>query len=442
MIIFHEGLPRSGKSYEAMAVRIIPAIKAGRSVVAYVEGINHEQIAQLAGIEVEKCREMLTAVTREQMQTIHTDKNSGKILRVEDHIPTLAKDNALIVLDEAQNFWSNKAKLGAEMTQFITEHGHRGIDIILMGQDLRDVHAVWRRRVEIKLCFLKLNGLSLPPWAARLFGKVAKPSYSVTTYRHLGGDQFSRSGMTITAYDPKYFGTYKSFVAADTNTEVYTDKRAQVWSNPVLRFAVPVSIGLACWGLWSAWAFFHPKDTAAETSATKHQESPPHAKAASSAPAAAPEPATQAMNDQRSPIERRMQELSGKARIRLAGLVTMKDRTSGIIEWIEGGSVVTERLTLDALRTMGVSVIVSGDMVQLIVGDFRELATPWPLEQMGRATAAQQHAVRGPQSLAGAAPMPEEIGAGAAPPTFRDLPGSITREPTVGTAIRDAARGG
>ena len=50
MIIFHEGLPRSGKSYEAMVKHVLEALKQGRKVFAYVEGLNHEKIAEVIGL--------------------------------------------------------------------------------------------------------------------------------------------------------------------------------------------------------------------------------------------------------------------------------------------------------------------------------------------------------------------------------------------------------
>ncbi|MFT7724596.1 MAG: zonular occludens toxin domain-containing protein [Roseateles sp.] len=101
MIIFHEGLPGSGKSYEAMAVRIIPAIKAGREVVAYVEGIDHKKIAEIAGVSEERCRELLHVLTRDQMKSNWVE---------------LCRDNALHVFDEAQNFWGNRVKLNEVQT--------------------------------------------------------------------------------------------------------------------------------------------------------------------------------------------------------------------------------------------------------------------------------------------------------------------------------------
>lgn len=432
MIIFHEGLPGSGKSYEAMSSRIVPALIKGRQVIAYVEGLNFEKIAELAGIELDRCRELLTALTRDQIQT-QPDDSAGRAAKVIDHLPELVRDNALVVLDEAQNFWGNRARLSPAMVELITEHRHRGMDIVLMGQDLRDVHATWRRRTELKLCFLKLNG----------FGKMFAKKYSCTTFRHLGGDEFKRVGMQVTAYDPRYFGSYASHVADDTNTESYGEERAQVLGHPMLKYGVPASILAGVIGLWQAWAFFHPDQPAKPP---QHAAAPAHAAPTGSvaAPTAAPRatalPAPASV-DQRTPIERRLSDLASKGRIRLAGLVTMGQRTSGIVEWVQGGTVVTERLTLDALRTLGVAVLVSGDVVQLAVGDYAELATPWPLEDMARASNATQVAVRGPQPLGAASPLPDGLGASAHPPSFVDLPGPLTRGDTLQGAVARAVGG-
>ncbi|KAB1128555.1 zonular occludens toxin, partial [Escherichia coli] len=59
MFVFHEGLPRSGKSYEAMVKRIIPALLKGRKVYARLNGINHEKVAEASGLSVERVRELL-----------------------------------------------------------------------------------------------------------------------------------------------------------------------------------------------------------------------------------------------------------------------------------------------------------------------------------------------------------------------------------------------
>lgn len=402
MIVFHEGLPGSGKSYEAMAERIVPAITAKRQVVAYVEGIDHAKVAELAGVTEELCRELLHVLTREQM---------GEWL-------THCRDNALHVFDEAQNFWGNRAKLNAAETELVTEHRHRGMDIVLMGQDLRDVHATWRRRVELKLCFLKLNGLGM---AGR---------YSVTTFRHLGGDQFSRAGLTVRKYDPRFFGSYKSHVSDDTNAGVYTDKRAQLWSHAGFRYGLPLAVAAAIWGGYTAWAFFQPETHKITKSEAK--PSAPVQSAAATPPGSLAAPIAQQPQqtaqqpakpvDERSPIERRMATLSESHRIRLAGVIAAGDKFDGYVEWVDSGSRVMERLSFNALREMGVAVLRSEGFVRLAVGAWVEVATMWPTEAEGRLSQARLDGMRPAQQQYAAAPV---VGFNAALPG----PGSAAPAP-------------
>ena len=50
MIIFHEGMPRSGKSYASTKDHIVPALKKGRAIYARLDGLNYPQLAELAEI--------------------------------------------------------------------------------------------------------------------------------------------------------------------------------------------------------------------------------------------------------------------------------------------------------------------------------------------------------------------------------------------------------
>ncbi|MFN3812170.1 MAG: zonular occludens toxin family protein [Roseateles asaccharophilus] len=384
MIIFHEGLPGSGKSYEAVARRIVPALASGRPVDAYVEGLNHAKLAQLAKISEEQCRALLVALGREQVPQIH------------EH----ARKNALIVLDEAQNFWGNRASLSKEVTQFVTEHRHLGQDIVLMGQDVRDVHAIWRRRVELKLSFLKLSA----------FGTTGR--YSVTTYRHLGGDEYQRVGLVAHKYDKAYFGTYKSHVDDQVNAGEYKDSRALVWNHWGFKYGAPVLVVGAIWAFSNLYSFFKAENQQAIETKPARSGSGPVAvqqgpvSVVQGAEPSKSQPAPAAASDQRSPVERMLSELSANNRIRLGGLISSSSHTSGIVEWLQGGNVVSERMTLDQLRTLGVAVLVSGESVQLAVGEWRALATTWPLEDSARVSAQSQNQIRGSQPVTAQQDLP------------------------------------
>lgn len=383
MLIWHGGLPRSGKSYEAMVSRIIPALQLGRPVVAYVEGLDHVKIAECAEIPVADCLLLLTALTRDQITPVpyllpNGDEDKKRPARqplLDYQVP-----NALYVLDEAQNFWPTLSKFPPEFTQFVTEHGHHGQDIVLMGQDYRDVATLWRRRLELRLEFLKLSGIGLDS------------RYSATTYRHLGRDKYEKVGTKTAKYNPKFFGTYASHVSATTNTGNYKEKRSTVWSSGLMRFGIPLALVAGAFGLWSVYRFFRPAPVVPVVAVG----SAPAVRAASGvavAPAAAAS-SNAYIADGRSPSERLLTEHSEKYRLRLAGYVRRGEKFMGVVEWIDGGARVVERFRLDDLRDMGVGVIASDNFVRVVIGKYDALATMWPLEVDGRVSDNRQDALR------------------------------------------------
>lgn len=392
-ILFFGGLPRAGKSYEAMVTQIIPALQKGREVVAYIEGLNFERIAEASGLTVDRVGALLFPLTREDMRGVEGIEAGRKVTRDGAWVGK-TRDNALHVFDEAQNWWPNRHRASEQLTQFVTEHGHRGIDILLMGQALGDVLKLWRNRVEQRLEFEKLTALG------------QENRYQVTIYKGRGGDEYTKVGSQISKYDPKYFGTYASHVSDDTNTLNYVDSRVKVWNNPVIKWGVPIAIGLGIWGATKTWSFFHPP--AAEPSKVVQQSGalapsapaaplPPAAPAVrasasvaapASPPAAAPPP-----KDLRTVQERYFADLKGRPR--LAGMLTMRGETVGVVEWISGSTTVLERLSFAQLRALGVHVEVIQQAAHLRLGEWQVLATSWPMESESRVSEDRQEQIRG-----------------------------------------------
>lgn len=414
-ILFFEGLPRAGKSYEAMVTQIIPFLQKGKEVVAYIEGLNHDRIAEAAGIPVERVKELLFPLTRDDMKPREIEVN-GKKVAIDGTWIEKTRDNALHVLDEAQNWWPNRLKATDQLTQFVTEHGHRGITVLLMGQSLKDVLALWRRRVDQKLVFLKLTHL----------GQAKR--YRVTIYKGLGDDTFVKVTDKFGSYDPKYFGTYASHVSDSTETETYTDARVNFWSSGFVKYAVPFIIVALVWGGWKSWSFFHPEPVAAKPGSISAARatgaaSPGAAPSPASAPAAPPKPV-----DTRSPEERYFADLSDKARVRFGGLVTGTGRRYGVVEWVDGGTRVIERLTFAQLEALGVAILVRADTAKLTLGDWKQIATMWPgVEPEGRMSDAKLDAMRPAREMAG--PGPQTIAAGPSGLIYMDTPRPAPQAP-------------
>lgn len=367
MLIFHEGLPRSGKSYEAVAKRIVPALAKHRPVQAYIEGLNHSRLADLAGISEDECEELLTCITREQMQ-------SGEWL-------DLIKDNSLCVFDEAQNFWPTGQKtLSVTVTQFVTEHGHRGLDIVLMGQDVRDVHPLWRRRVDQKIVFQKLDTFGASNRYKWSVFKGAVDSKGIVKYVQV------QKGTE--KYDPKIFGSYASHVSDETNKDTYSDKRAVLWNSWHFRFGIPVFLVVCVFAFNYVWKFFHSDGSI--VAAQKVSGASPMAVAprpAASVPAAAASaPAV--------PLDY-VQDISKRWRVRLSGVIAAADRQEVVLEWLDESLHRRERFSAADLRALGWHVVVSGAVARLSKGGVTVIASAWPIDADGAISQRSLDLMRG-----------------------------------------------
>jgi zona occludens toxin len=357
MFFFHEGLPGSGKSYEAVVKHLIPALASSRPVDAYIEGLDHEKLAELAGITQEQCEELLAVLSREDVENIWS----------------ITRDNALIIIDEMQNFWpSNKSKLGPDITQFITEHRHRGQDILGIGQDLRDVHALWRRRCAQKVVFSKLDGLG------------REDNYSYRLLKATTPDKFQVITKGAGKYDSKYFGSYSSHVSTETNTGNYKDKRAVIWNSWLFRFGLPGMLLVVAFSVYTIAHFF-----GGNSSLIKTPQKPPATKSVTemrqtiesdfAAARAVPAPVLK-----KEPPKDYLQEISSNWRVRLGGIISMSGRFDGFIDWYDSALRHQERLTFAQITSMGYTIDYELDIVTIRRGDFTLVATSWPMEIFGK----------------------------------------------------------
>lgn len=413
MLIWHGGLPRSGKSYEAVARRLIGAVQKGRPVDAFIDGLNFERIAEVSGVSLERLRELLHVLTEPDLAVIWER----------------TRDNALVIIDEAQDHWPNRATMSKPMTKFVTQHGHRGQDILLMGQDYHDVHVLFRRRIELRFEFLKLSAVG------------AEHRYSVTTFRHRGGDDEPvLVGTEQCKYDPKFFGLYASHVSSDIQTENYKDARAGMWAQPVIKYGVPVAFVGILFGGWYLVRFFKGETfapSAAVAASAPHPSPAPVVRPGALVASPTASPAAAPADPARLPQEVFVRDLDARGRIRLAALLEMHDRRNGLIEWVAGDARVIHRASLDELRDLGFAVVVGLRSVQLGFGSWSSIAVMWPIESDARVSDERQQVIRGGSSVP---PLATEVPAGPsmgslgggkppAPPPEVDAPGESAKRP-------------
>lgn len=365
MIVFHEGLPGSGKSYEACVMHIIPALQAGRDVLTNINGINHQKFAEITGIPVAIVKKLLICISHSNCE----DEEQRLELVKQDLLDKTKKDS-LVVIDEIQDIHPTKRQpLSPEWSKYIASHRHEGLDIVLMGQDKRDVHPIWRRRIQRLLTFNKLQAVG------------ADSSYRWVCLEATSPEKFKEVSSGLRRYEKKYFGLYASHTQGTENKSVYKDDRANILKNKKVQLAAVAFFALGYWGITNTLAFFQPKPKDAapvtthkpETKAVvptpdvdMHQQTPPnHA------------------HEQAEP-ERKSLDIfdkeARKGRLRLAALLYNNDKLYFRIEIMDSYNRLTATYDYKSLIDLGWKIENRDSGIHLIKEDQIYVARPWQLE--------------------------------------------------------------
>lgn len=375
-IWFHEGLPRSGKSYEAMVKHALPAIQSGRHVVSNIKGINCEKIAEVSNMAVQDVEALVTVIPWDE--TLECWK--------------YVKNDCLLLLDEVQDFWpATRDRLGKEVTELITQHGQRGLDIILMGQSQKDCHALWRRRIDKLIYFVQKDA-------------VGKPSeYAWTLSKQTAPDKFAKINSGGGKYDSKFFGVYSSHVQGTNNKEAYADARANIWKTPAFRFGIPAA---AVVGVFAVGYLIHFLSTPGAMVKTASAAALPVAAGEIKRPSVVPVPASAVAAVEFSglpvglepyiPPPDFLELLIKDYRPRLSGYIQGKfngqDKLVGKIEfYMADGQHRRDVLTFDAIRALGWTIEVMDFGVLLSKGQKAHPVTAWPFDLAGQVPQVVQH---------------------------------------------------
>jgi zona occludens toxin (predicted ATPase) len=264
-IFFLEGLPRSGKSYESVLRHLLPALKAGRPVITNVHGIDLQKIKQHLGLStlnvtyididtpvkaateqfIRRCENTDRPVIPAQLSSVAA-RAAQKIID-----GTLVK-NALYLLDEMQNYFAaTSSPLPPDSSKFFAEHGHDGIDIVIMGQKYKDVHSFVIERIEVLTRLKKLVAIGQPK------------RYTWVNY-DMGGMKPVKIASGVEKYDPRIFPLYKSHTEGTTNTGSYEDTRNSVFNTPFFKFLVPITVLAFLVAFYGLYQFFFGQDNIGE----------------------------------------------------------------------------------------------------------------------------------------------------------------------------------
>ncbi|MBF9000484.1 zonular occludens toxin domain-containing protein [Vibrio nitrifigilis] len=138
------GRPRSGKSYESVVYHIIPAIQDGRKVVTNVS-LNVDQFVKVFGPHV---RDLIKVVDGKLSEYGSMQRPFSRFEDYQDDWRDEQNRGPLFVVDEAHMVLPNR-QLDSKILEFYSLHGHYGIDIVLLTQNLRKIHKDVKAMIEM-----------------------------------------------------------------------------------------------------------------------------------------------------------------------------------------------------------------------------------------------------------------------------------------------------
>ncbi|MBS4051693.1 MAG: Zonular occludens toxin [Methylomonas sp.] len=419
MIIFHEGLPRSGKSYEAVVKQIIPALLKRRQVFAYIEGLNHQKFAEVTGIPLDEMtgKTQLVKIDPSEFSALANDEKSlvlknadgwyrptftGLLHQIElEQVKTISKhvaNDSLVVIDEAQDHWPVGVKsLDADITKFVTQHGHRGIDIIIMGQDNRDCHALWKRRIDQLFVFVKQDAIGRPT------------KYTWSSFKQNKG-KFIKLNSGTGEYEEKYFGLYKSHTDGTLNKETKQDDRSNIFKSAIFRYYLPAFLVVLVVAMVYIYRFF-------SGGGLVKAEQLPSVSAVQTKPVANPPPKPSPPEKPKEPEKPKstyshaqyIEEVITETKPRLGAIIEGKDKNGGrvitaLVQFLDKSNRVIEEFTLPQLEAFGWGYLRTAYGLKLIKGNRDIAVTAWPLnmdrvpQNINEGINAQARAANSPRS--------------------------------------------
>ncbi len=255
----YTGLMGSGKSYECVASVIVPAINHGRRVVTNVDGIDSDAIRAY-------CHEKFGTDLSALGHVVHCqndDVQTANFLPYSQESTTFCQPGDIICIDEAWRFWGTDCKLLPEHKIFFREHRHFVhpdtkvcCDLVLMVQDISDLHRVLKVVVELNFKTTKIKSLGL--------NKV----YRVEMWEGHKQALKGRVKVQNKKYSPEIFPLYSSY-SGGSGQELQVDSRQNILRSKVLWLYVIALLVAGSIGLTLVYRFFNkPSVTSTNSGAT------------------------------------------------------------------------------------------------------------------------------------------------------------------------------
>lgn len=373
MLVFNEGVPRAGKSYDAVKSHILPTLKKGRRVFARLNGLDHEKIAQYLDMSLSDVQTLLLIVdTKDVRQTFRCyQDDTGKWC-----IPDEFKD-ALIVIDEVHEFYvKQRLPLPDAEENFWALLGQNGGDAVIMTQWINRVHQAIVARIERKNVFQKLTAVGL------------KTRYRVTFYHSTSPGKFERVGGKTEKYDPAIYPLYHGYAPGADNTEVYEEGSTNIWKALAVKGSLYLLAGLVGAYFFVGY-FFNGVSGEEESVPTKISADAVQVFDAAgtylgvenaSGKVDPPKPANVDEFAGLTGDQRYVAQLKDLGRVRLAARAEIGGRIRGWVEWVNTSGETVEQMEVAAVEALGYTATWANFGVKLVAGDHTIIATPWPRE--------------------------------------------------------------
>lgn len=218
MITCITGRGRSGKTYEAVRYHIIEALKKGRKVITNVP-LNITHFKAVLGDEVET----LIDVREYNFSDYGNERPFSRPDCYIDDWRDSDNKGPLYVIDEA-HLSLKRGKTRDEVKEFYTMHGHRGIDITLLTQNLRQMDIDITNLIDIVIKCTKNRALG---------------SDSTYTRKVQDGYRGAVVNEDQRRYQAAYFKFYKSHTASNGSVnEASASDVKPIWSHWSFKGAV------------------------------------------------------------------------------------------------------------------------------------------------------------------------------------------------------------
>jgi zona occludens toxin len=273
------GVMGSGKSYEVVQGPLLDAIASGRRVVTNVDGISEERIHEFLIAKGRGDGSHFGAVVH-----VRTDDIGEPAFFPVEHesaegatvTPGFVQPGDLLVVDEAWKLWASDKKISDEHMAFFRMHRHfthaeTGVacDVVLMVQDIGDLHRKVKPVVELSFRMHKLKSLGL------------SSGYRVEQYEGWKQNAKTRVGTYVRKYSKEIFPLYKSYAGVG-GKEAVVDKRQNILRNKRLWLIVAVLVAMPIVSVRFLWSFFHRAAHGSTAAAPQAASSPSTGAAGSS----------------------------------------------------------------------------------------------------------------------------------------------------------------